>query len=182
MLDSFYGLPGMGEQVIRTIGIAQGVTVLGFVLCIAKTWTYGAVRHARRHDFGVLERLSRAPNNDAPVPAGSNELAGTNWRVIMMDGSEAADDPKNRYIRFSTDRWQATVSCATLHGSWTREGDRLKVGDQIVSTEQNCLPDLARIDGASAELMKADPRFLVGPSGELLITGGGHALTGGRID
>lgn len=43
VLDSFYGLPGMGEQVIRTIGIAQGVIVLGFVLGIAKTWTYGAV-------------------------------------------------------------------------------------------------------------------------------------------
>jgi hypothetical protein len=43
VLESFYGLPGMGEQVIRTIGIAQGTIVLGFLLGFAKIWTYGAV-------------------------------------------------------------------------------------------------------------------------------------------
>lgn len=43
VLEGFYGVPGAGEQVIRTIGIAQGLIVLGFLLGIAKTWTYGAV-------------------------------------------------------------------------------------------------------------------------------------------
>ena len=43
VLEGFYGLPGTGEQLIRAIGIVQGVIVLGFVLGIAKTWTYGAV-------------------------------------------------------------------------------------------------------------------------------------------
>jgi hypothetical protein len=43
VLEGFYGLPGTGEQVIRMIGIAQGLIVLGFLLGIAKTWTYGAV-------------------------------------------------------------------------------------------------------------------------------------------
>ena len=43
VLEGFYGLPDTGEQVIRMIGIAQGLIVLGFLLGIAKTWTYGAV-------------------------------------------------------------------------------------------------------------------------------------------
>jgi len=43
VLESFYGLGGVGEQVIRGIGLVQGLIVLGFLLGIAKTWTYGAV-------------------------------------------------------------------------------------------------------------------------------------------
>ncbi len=43
VLEGFYGVAGMGEQFIRAIGIVQGVIVLGFLLGVAKTWTYGAV-------------------------------------------------------------------------------------------------------------------------------------------
>ena len=43
VLESFYGLSGVGEQVIRGIGVVQGLIVLAFILGIAKTWTYGAV-------------------------------------------------------------------------------------------------------------------------------------------
>ena len=43
VLEGFYGLSGVGEQVIRAMGVVQAVIVLGFILGIAKTWTYGAV-------------------------------------------------------------------------------------------------------------------------------------------
>jgi hypothetical protein len=43
VLEGFYGLAGVGEQLIRMIGIAQGLIVLGFLLGVTKTWTYGAV-------------------------------------------------------------------------------------------------------------------------------------------
>jgi hypothetical protein len=43
VLEGFYGLEGVGEQVIRIIGIIQGLIVLGFLVGFAKTWTYGAV-------------------------------------------------------------------------------------------------------------------------------------------
>ncbi len=43
VLDAFYGVSGVGEQVIAVMGIVQGVIVLGFLLGVAKTWTYGAV-------------------------------------------------------------------------------------------------------------------------------------------
>jgi hypothetical protein len=43
VLEGFYGLAGVGEQIIRIIGVAQALIVLAFLLGIAKTWTYGAV-------------------------------------------------------------------------------------------------------------------------------------------
>jgi len=43
VLEGFYGLEGVGEQIVRILGVVQGVIVLGFLLGLAKTWTYGAV-------------------------------------------------------------------------------------------------------------------------------------------
>src|SRR5688500_6222769 len=43
VLEGFYGLAGVGEQVIRIMGFAQALIVLAFLLGFAKTWTYGAV-------------------------------------------------------------------------------------------------------------------------------------------
>ena len=43
VFEGFYGLSGLGESVIRTIGVIQGVIVLAFLLGLARTWSYGAV-------------------------------------------------------------------------------------------------------------------------------------------
>jgi hypothetical protein len=43
VFEGFYGLAGVGEQIVRIIGVAQAAIVLGFLLGLAKTWTYGAV-------------------------------------------------------------------------------------------------------------------------------------------
>jgi hypothetical protein len=43
VLEGFYGLAGVGEQVVRIMGFAQALIVLAFLLGLAKTWTYGAV-------------------------------------------------------------------------------------------------------------------------------------------
>ncbi len=43
VLDAFYGVSGVGEQIIRGMGMVQALIVLGFLLGVAKTWTYGAV-------------------------------------------------------------------------------------------------------------------------------------------
>jgi len=42
VLQGFYGLSGVGEQIVRTLGVVQGAIVVGFLLGVAKTWTYGA--------------------------------------------------------------------------------------------------------------------------------------------
>ena len=116
------------------------------------------------------------------MPAGPRELVNTNWRVVMMDGEETAVDPPARTLRFRNGSWQGTVSCATLSGTWRREGDRIIVGPEIATTEQFCPPRFARIDTAFVDLMRSNPRFLVGPNGEFLLAGGGHALAGGNLD
>ena len=127
-----------------------------------------------------LERVGS--DKSAPVPAGPQELTNTNWQIVMMDGEEASANPTGRILSFSTGKWRGMASCATLYGTWRRHGDRLMVDEEIATTEQNCRPDHARIDKNFADLMRSSPRYLVGPNGELLIAGGGHALAGGRRD
>lgn len=43
VFESFYGLSGLGEPIVRAIGAVQAVVVLGFLAGFARTWTYGAV-------------------------------------------------------------------------------------------------------------------------------------------
>lgn len=43
VLESFYGVSGAGESVVRAIGVVQGLIVLAFLMGFARTWTYGAV-------------------------------------------------------------------------------------------------------------------------------------------
>jgi hypothetical protein len=43
VLEAFYGLAGIGEPIIRAIGVVQGAIVLGFLAGAARKWTYGAV-------------------------------------------------------------------------------------------------------------------------------------------
>jgi heat shock protein HslJ len=127
-----------------------------------------------------LERIG--PNQDPPPPRGRPELRDTSWRVLMMDGEPASATPAGGMLSFGDGEWQGTVSCATFSGSWRREGDRIAVGERIATTEQLCPPDRARIDARFADLMRSNPRYLVGPNGELLLAGAGHALTGGRAE
>ncbi len=130
----------------------------------------------------ALELERAGPNDSPPVAAGPEELEGTSWRIVMMDGEEKSSDPVGRVLRFGGEGWQGMASCATLSGTWRRNGNRIIVGREIPSTEQLCPADLARIDGNFADLMRSNPRYLVGPNGELLIAGGGHALAGGRLE
>ncbi len=43
VFESFYGLLGVGESLVRGIGIAQALIVFAFIAGIARTWSYGAV-------------------------------------------------------------------------------------------------------------------------------------------
>jgi uncharacterized membrane protein YkgB len=43
VFESFYGLGGLGEAAFYGIGVVQMVLIIGFVLGVMKTWTYGAV-------------------------------------------------------------------------------------------------------------------------------------------
>lgn len=43
VFESFYGLAGLGEIAFYAMGAAQMVLIIGFVLGVMKTWTYGAL-------------------------------------------------------------------------------------------------------------------------------------------
>jgi heat shock protein HslJ len=130
------------------------------------------------HDM-ELSRLG--PNEEADQPKEPAELANTRWRAIMMNGKEKAGDPKNRYVRFTAGGWQGLIACAIVSGTWRREGDRLLIGREITTTEQRCPADLAAIDDSFVALMRTNPRYRTGEMGDLLIAGGGNALTAARV-
>lgn len=124
--------------------------------------------------------LERSPDPMRIPVAGlaSQKLAGTRWIIRSIDGKTASSSPDDKHLRFSQDGWQGLASCATLFGTYAVRGDRLWVEDKIASTEQNCADFHVTLDDAFAELMRSDPHYLMGPSGELLIAGGGHVLRG----
>jgi len=43
VLQSFYGIEGAGEQVVRGMGVLQALIVAAFLLGAARTYSYGAV-------------------------------------------------------------------------------------------------------------------------------------------
>ncbi|MXO75999.1 META domain-containing protein [Altererythrobacter aerius] len=131
-------------------------------------------RTRRASDSGLSPDPMRIPVA-GPV---SQKLADTRWTISRIDGQTASSSPSDRHLRFSQDGWQGLASCATLFGTYAIQGDRLLVEDEIGATEQNCTGEYLALDDAFADLMRSDPRYLVGPNGELLIAGGGHVLIG----
>lgn len=115
----------------------------------------------------------RIPVSD-PV---SQDLANTEWTIRALDGETASSSPGDRHLRFYADTWQGLASCATLFGNYQLDGNRLLVDDEMASTEQNCPPGYAAQDDAFAALMRADPYYMIGPNGELIIASGDHILT-----
>ena len=135
-----------------------------------------SIRSARHK--AVLDYLG--PPADASFNPASQQLSGTRWRISFLDRREDSSSPQDRFLSFTDDGWRGLASCATLFGTYRRKGNRLMVDDEIANTEQLCPPEYAARDDAFAALMRSDPRYLIGPNGELIITGGGHMLTGGR--
>ncbi|MBU2408311.1 MAG: META domain-containing protein [Gammaproteobacteria bacterium] len=129
-----------------------------------------------------LGPLDRSPDPmRIPVPdLVSQDLANTEWTIRALDGETESSSAIDRHLRFYEETWQGLASCATLFGTYRREGNRLIVEGDIASTEQNCSPEYAALDTAFAELMRDDPHYLVGPNGELIIAGDEHVLTGDR--
>lgn len=132
----------------------------------------------RRTDRASDSALSPDPMRIPVAGPVSQKLAGTRWTIRSIDGKAASSSPDDRHLRFSQDGWQGLASCATLFGIYAIQGDRLLVEDEIGATEPNCTDEYLAIDHVFADLMRSDPRYLVGPNGEFLIAGGGHVLRG----
>ena len=145
-----------------------------------------------RLNSGDLEiELSRADGTQPPVRspdpmripmpgAVSQDLVGTKWIIRAMNNRTASSKSGDRHLQFDVDTWKGLASCATLFGAYQVVGNRLSVDEQISGTEQNCREDQAALDDDFAELMRADPHFLIGSNGELIIASKDHVLTGDR--
>ncbi|WP_227819729.1 META domain-containing protein [Aurantiacibacter atlanticus] len=134
------------------------------------------VVRSAEHQVVLSDR--QADTLETAVPA-SQALIGTRWRISFIDQSEKSTSPEDRYLTFTDVSWQGLASCATLFGAYLTNQGRLIVEDEIASTEQLCPEEYAALDDAFADLMRSNPRYLVGPNGELIIAGHGHVLTGG---
>lgn len=179
LADGRYATHGWVSDAMACLGPLgdQEEAVRGLFLGLPRIRILNGKRVRLESASHAVELERAGANSDARPSAGPGDLAGTTWRVETLDGNESMPA---RPLRFTPTTWSGSAACATLYGTWRRAGDRILVGPDIATTEQNCPPDHARIDKAFAELMSSNPRYLVGPNGELLIAGGGHALAGER--
>jgi heat shock protein HslJ len=132
-----------------------------------------------------LRRDPTLPGEDSPPASAAPplRLAGSAWIIRTVDGKlvEGPSDAGRRTLRLEAASWSGTAACATLGGEWRQQLDRLILSGPISTTEQKCPPEAAEMDSRLAALLSANPRFITGPNGEILIAGGGHWLIGDRM-
>ncbi|QJU58391.1 META domain-containing protein [Sphingomonas sp. AP4-R1] len=120
--------------------------------------------------------ISRAPF-DGPPPS----LSGARFLIMSVDGTYLT--PRNqrdrRPLAFDATRWQSRPVCNVISGGWRQSGSTINaaVEDRRPS---RCDGVGAAIDTAVTVLFAAEPRFALGPNGEILIAGGGHWLVAER--
>lgn len=133
--------------------------------------------HSVRHEV-VLEPIG--PVENTPVATNLPTLTGTLWRIDSLDEWDDSGGAGPGWLRFGPGGWQGVTTCNKLSGSWRSEGDRLIISPNIPKSLQHCPSEARVIDSAFERLMRSNPRYLLGPNGELLIAGGGHILKGTR--
>ena len=139
------------------------------------------------HEIELRRAVGKQPPVRSPDPmripvsgAVPRDLVDTKWIIRAMNNRTASSKSGDRHLQFDVDTWKGLASCATLFGAYQVVGNRLSVDEQISGTEQNCREDQAALDDDFAELMRADPHFLIGSNGELIIASKDHVLTGDR--
>jgi heat shock protein HslJ len=114
--------------------------------------------------------LAAAASACAVPPATSNRLAGTQWRLVSIDGAAPVSDRAT--IGFRTDGISATVGCNGMGGPWHVEGNRLIAGP-LMQTEMYCEGPIWGQEQALGAMLVAAPEFTL--DGErLLLRSSGH--------
>lgn len=178
--DGRFAAHGWGGEARYCNGIAereQALSELFFSRPQVERTGNGLRIRSKEHEVILADR---GPPERESFDLPAQTLANTRWTISFLDRSEASSSPDDRVLTFTKDSWRGLASCATLFGTYRREDNRLIVGKDIATTEQNCPPEYAARDDAFADLMRSDPRYLIGPNGELILAGGGHYLTGGE--
>ncbi|MGB7374146.1 META domain-containing protein [Pontixanthobacter sp.] len=142
---------------------------------------------SRDHVLELADRVELGPNAGSPdpmrVPVAENVsqlLAGTRWRIQRLDENNIATEAGNGEISFTGRTWTARAGCAILNGSYIPTKGRLSVSEDIAQTLHHCEGEGAQLDLSLETLLRADPHYLVGPNGELIMAGGGQVLVGTR--
>lgn len=108
----------------------------------------------------------------ASVPtAATPPLAGTEWRVVTIDGKAPVSDRAR--VSFSANRISASAGCNGMGGSWTMQGDRL-IGGPYASTMMYC-DGLMEQERAIGDLLSEKPT-VAGAQDRLTLTSANHKL------
>lgn len=107
------------------------------------------------------------------APAGGPALAGTAWRITVIDGSAPAAPDKAR-LTFEAERLGANVGCNGMGGDYRVEGTRLIAGPMI-ATRMFCEGPVWGQEQAVNTLLSGGPKIV--RSGDTLrLESSGHSL------
>ena len=89
-------------------------------------------------------------------------LAGSNWRVVSVNGRPTPDEPKYR-MAFTADRIAAGFGCNAMSGTYVRDRDRISVG-QLIGTQMGCGEPAMRFESQGNAVLRrpAQARFAPG--------------------
>jgi len=187
LLDAgrYYSVPG--PQTAMACGaLTAQETAVTRILGGSPTLTAGADGTLGFEADGRTLRLRRsaAPRPGSARTAATPVLAGTSWNVVAIDGRAVPGNDRERGGRLDLEAgsWSAAIGCGRLSGTWRQAGDRIRpTGRAAPAPAVPCAsPDERRALAGLDALMRAGPRVVQGPNGEMLIAGGGRWASAAR--
>lgn len=125
--------------------------------------------------IGGLAALALAGCAAQGEPAHS--LAGSTWRFVTIDGSQATSPRAT--LEFAEDRVGANVGCNSMGGPWRIDQERLLAGP-LAQTEMYCDGPVWKDEVAVATLFSAAPQFEL-KGDRLVLRSSGHSAELERI-
>lgn len=101
-------------------------------------------------------------------------LAGTEWRIVSIDGAAPAVADKARLTFVDDNKLSASVGCNTIAGGYSIEDDRL-MAKSLASTLIGCDGPVAQQETALSALLSGAPQ-ISHRDDELQLDSGGHTL------
>lgn len=177
----YYGGPA-GQTLVGCPNLeAQERAIIG-LLGSGPRVTRGSDRRLTLTAPGGTMLLERNPAGPPPHPRdrweGTPVLAGTTWVLSGIDDAWNDAAARGRVLTFDADRWSLTSPCGARTGPWRQEGQRVIAEAPAPASARPCPSEAAAVDARLLAMLDADPRFVTGPNGEILLGGGGHWAAG----
>lgn len=105
----------------------------------------------------------------APQTIGTPEFAGTEWRLIEMDGLPVNTASERLFVlAFGRDGTVSGQSCNHLGGEYRLQGQRILIGP-VAMTEMSCGEAMDRLEGRFLQILSAPLEYRFTPEGGLLL-------------